>query len=480
MKHLIVVIFVFLFGSAISQRVVYLEYVPESSPGAGDNKLIAHNSGLTQPVQFNWYLSGYGPRGNTSIIENITPGSYSVTVIDSACFTFYATMYFTSNAGSVRMVENVEAVLPTPGNSDGSIRFTRRNYQVTDEMAFGPSGGSQLTTTDTAFFNLPEDQYTFNITPAGSPFYGVRNVVNLQNQPLNSPCYHFDKTLVVQPPSNFCVGQINVTGSNSPETNFEYFINVHDFSMGSAIQLNSNSAFGAAYGLCTGFYSIETRNWNNKMQYTDYLFLQPSSSTPYAWNNPDSILPGTDTVVLFPTMNCGIVQGPPIDTMFISSIVSLGSGQFQFSVAVVQAGDTSFVPAETLVDTTQNFFVDLSMFCVDTSRTVTVFERYMVYWGERIMLSVPSFINSSSVKLFPNPSREQVMLEFDLSSTHSLHFRVVDVSGREIYFDQQSYSQGRGTKTIQISGWESGVYFVSVYDRNSSVPLVSGLKLFKY
>ncbi|HAA00047.1 MAG TPA: hypothetical protein DCD96_00235, partial [Flavobacteriales bacterium] len=171
--------------------------------------------------------------------------------------------------------------------------------------------------------------------------------------------------------------------------------------MGSAIQMNSNSAFGAAYGLCTGFYSIETRNWNNKMQYTDYLFLQPSSSTPYVWNNPDSILPGTDTVVLFPTMNCGIVQGPPIDTMFISSIVSLGSGQFQFSVAVVQAGDTSFIPAETQVDTTQNFFVDLSMFCVDTSRTVTVFERYMVYWGERIMLSVPSFTNSSSVRLFP-------------------------------------------------------------------------------
>ncbi|HRJ36240.1 MAG TPA: T9SS type A sorting domain-containing protein, partial [Flavobacteriales bacterium] len=81
---------------------------------------------------------------------------------------------------------------------------------------------------------------------------------------------------------------------------------------------------------------------------------------------------------------------------------------------------------------------------------------------------------------FPNPSRENVMLEFDLSSNQSLHFRIVDVSGREIYFDQQSYSQGRGIKTIQISDWESGVYFVSVYDHNSSVPLVSGLKLFKY
>jgi hypothetical protein len=66
------------------------------------------------------------------------------------------------------------------------------------------------------------------------------------------------------------------------------------------------------------------------------------------------------------------------------------------------------------------------------------------------------------VKIFPNPAKEQV--EVILSNSEKSILRIVDVSGKLVY-------QGviKNEKTISVSGWSKGIYYVQVVNRKEEM-----------
>lgn len=88
-------------------------------------------------------------------------------------------------------------------------------------------------------------------------------------------------------------------------------------------------------------------------------------------------------------------------------------------------------------------------------------------WGielctQTITLANPEF-GLAEFSLFPNPNKGSFTVSFNSKSSNGIQIIVHDLRGRNL-FDQKYNNTGNFTQTIQLEGFQSGVYLVSVLD----------------
>jgi len=89
------------------------------------------------------------------------------------------------------------------------------------------------------------------------------------------------------------------------------------------------------------------------------------------------------------------------------------------------------------------------------------------------MRSVPDII-SNSMKVYPNPVKDQAIIEFSLMNTTQVHLSLFDVNGKEVrsLFDGR-LSYGDHSMQLNVSGLNAGIYVVRLITENG----IQNLKL---
>lgn len=76
--------------------------------------------------------------------------------------------------------------------------------------------------------------------------------------------------------------------------------------------------------------------------------------------------------------------------------------------------------------------------------------------------------NTSNISLFPNPTNQNVFLNYESNYVSSLNVSIFDISGKELQQHNTQTSQGKNQLKLTTETLEAGIYFIEVADKNSS------------
>lgn len=82
---------------------------------------------------------------------------------------------------------------------------------------------------------------------------------------------------------------------------------------------------------------------------------------------------------------------------------------------------------------------------------------------------VRELTHGETLSLFPNPTQDQVTVDFTDAHTQSLSVQLVDVSGQVIFSQSMGTFNGRYKQSIDMSGVAAGVYFVQLITDNDTI-----------
>jgi len=74
--------------------------------------------------------------------------------------------------------------------------------------------------------------------------------------------------------------------------------------------------------------------------------------------------------------------------------------------------------------------------------------------------------NKRNLKIYPNPSTNEVTLEFEQSNSENTQVEIQNVLGQTIYSETLKTNIGKQTKTLDISSLNNGVYFIQLKNQN--------------
>jgi hypothetical protein len=68
----------------------------------------------------------------------------------------------------------------------------------------------------------------------------------------------------------------------------------------------------------------------------------------------------------------------------------------------------------------------------------------------------------SDITVFPNPTRDQLTINFSKVSTPIEQIEIYDVSGKSVYSQKITFSEGNDNLVLDVSQYQAGVYFLNV------------------
>jgi hypothetical protein len=86
-------------------------------------------------------------------------------------------------------------------------------------------------------------------------------------------------------------------------------------------------------------------------------------------------------------------------------------------------------------------------------------------------LNVPNINSESSIKIYPNPSKNTLNLEFHKAGKHKI--TLTDANGNIIL----TYTSSASTASLDVSAIASGIYFVTVTSRDGDSQVQKWMKL---
>lgn len=78
-------------------------------------------------------------------------------------------------------------------------------------------------------------------------------------------------------------------------------------------------------------------------------------------------------------------------------------------------------------------------------------------------------ITSSSMSVYPSPSKGNVTVNYNAVSAGSVQLKVIDMSGKTLYINNQKISKGKNSFNLQLSQLNNGVYYLQILDQNKTL-----------
>ena len=207
-------------------------------------------------------------------------------------------------------------------------------------------------------------------------------------------------------------------------------------------------------------------NASSNIQKIYRVFLDTNGVNQIPWNLPDSLLPDTDTILLNAIYNCALNYNEAIDSAYITSYSDLGNGEYEFDIIIIQDTSTIVIQSNAAMDTSLNFFVDITTFCVDSTRTTDPYwnERFMIYHGEQLQSTQSINENNflSSFKIYPNPSEDIFQIDFETKESSILNFELTDITGKIIHIINYSSTIGKNQLNLNLDQFACGLYLLNV------------------
>ena len=258
----------------------------------------------------------------------------------------------------------------------------------------------------------------YNLTITGGRLNLYNAITNLDEYNCNACNFAVSLTSIQPDCSNSCNGslQANVFGAGS-----------YSYSW-------SNSAAGAPVinNLCPGIYSVtvtDTATQCSEVQ-NGYLY------------KPDSIT----------ISHIGTIPAVTGDSGNIIVSANAGNYQLQYSLDGVH-----YQQASTLIissNGTYTVYVKNNIGCV-VHRTVVVSD-------------VQDILQRIDWSLFPNPANNELNISLNLSSPTALTLTITNILGQKILSDKRNIASGLNIITQNVSSLETGTYFITISDGNSS------------
>lgn len=76
--------------------------------------------------------------------------------------------------------------------------------------------------------------------------------------------------------------------------------------------------------------------------------------------------------------------------------------------------------------------------------------------------------NATNITISPNPTTQNITINYSLLSDISLNIKVIDISGKEVITTQTSTQTGNNTLQLTTQNLEAGIYFLNISDGQSS------------
>lgn len=83
-------------------------------------------------------------------------------------------------------------------------------------------------------------------------------------------------------------------------------------------------------------------------------------------------------------------------------------------------------------------------------------------------VGIEELSNTSNISLFPNPTKENLFLNFESTSTSELNIIVFDITGKILQQNTIQNSVGENQLKINTEDYEAGIYFIEINDGSNS------------
>ncbi len=290
--------------------------------------------------------------------------------------------------------------------------------------------------------------YTQTLTNAA----GCDSIITLDLTIIPSVTLTIENTFSLPSEVNSCNGKLAASVSGNP-----YF----ELDIDNGTQIVSSSGYSLINNLCPGVHELLISD--NCGDTFGTQFVIPIDSN-YIFNNPfiDSLAQDSLGITL---TNCTIYYAG-IDTAYIDSIWAIGNTVNVIWNIIDSNGSNFDTTSYVLNNGNGVYWLQLSVFC-PTKALGDYFTVTEAIYFENGVVSTAN-INESSLlyfKLFPNPTTDQVTLQFE---GNSATLTIRDAQGKLIQSTEISNNEVVSLKAVQ-----SGIYFFELTTENgTSMPRV--------
>ena len=71
--------------------------------------------------------------------------------------------------------------------------------------------------------------------------------------------------------------------------------------------------------------------------------------------------------------------------------------------------------------------------------------------------------NNLSLEVYPNPSKNQTFINFEINKTSQVNINVVDVLGRAIYSSSTTLNKGNHLVILNVEQYDAGIYYNNIF-----------------
>ena len=348
---------------------------------------------------------------------------------------------------------------------------------------------------------LPNDGSLSNLTianPIATPTTTTTYYVAITN---TNGCIDLDTVVVtvvplpspvITPsgPTAFCVGG-SVTLSSNIENQYQWSTGVNDTLQ--SITVNAGGTYTLTITNIYGCSSSATQTvtvynlppidagLNDSTCLSTNIGLQASGGASYIWHPGTSL---SDSTVANPT------AGPVLTTTYTVIGTDAGGCQSIDSVTITVLGNPN-VPAivkgnDTLYANPNNYaayqwYLNGSPI-VGATDSIYIYTQNGTYYLEvsnafgcssvstTIVISdaigINELSNSLMASIYPNPTSENLFIDFNSKKADVVTLSIMDISGREVYGEKINLSTGMNRKQINTNVFNKGIYLVQFITEN--------------
>ena len=185
------------------------------------------------------------------------------------------------------------------------------------------------------------------------------------------------------------------------------------------------------------------------------------SSSDRSKNIKGKTLPAPPNSIQGPTTVCTNksisykIQGTSSGTTYVWDITGL--------TAIVnnlnenkEAKITFLAPGTALVKT---YSINVCGLAGPTTKTVTV---------NNCNRMIDDAANAAQISVYPNPAKDLLNLKFQSEQNQTFMIRLMDMTGRIVYFESNSAVEGENKTEINLSGFASGIYMLNLQSNESN------------
>lgn len=277
-------------------------------------------------------------------------------------------------------------------------------------------------------------------------------------------------------------GSFYVTGNAGP-INFPYPGNI---STPSSFQPNygggSSDAFLMKFQDCSGSLSVVAPHYLMCKGHT--TTLTASGSTSYTWSNGSNNSSITVSPSITTIYTVSATAGSCNLNSFVEITISSPTLSTYSSHSVLCSGETATITGAGAYSYTWGHPNNKPSLVINptttTTYTLTGFDVYGCTSLSIITQSVTSCVGitelsamNNQFKLFPNPTNNEVTIEYQLQYSNEMKMEIYNVTGKCVF-----KSEIKETETkIDLLNLESGVYFVKFVDGNNLINTIKLVKL---